>query len=83
MLVKEFNFSFKFYNKRIDATCSVMQGGIHVNVPMYRTSIKQEKKHEVYIFYEINEEAKRFFTFDKSAVRGEIAAKIENVLKKH
>ena len=71
MQVSKFDLSYTFNGTKLPATCHKMTVYIH---PHIRVAVNREKgKADIYIFHEINEPKQRYFWFQLSGIKEEIA----------
>ena len=83
-----FEFDFKHKGKTIPATCFVYyheknsRPELFYNYPMYRVAINTHKlEPDVFVFYEVNRDDKRFFWYPLPDWKGEIAKSIGEYLE--
>ena len=71
MQVSKFDLCFTFNGTKLTATCHKMKVYKH---PHVRVAVNREKgKADIYIFHEINEPKQRYFWFQLSGIKEEIA----------
>ena len=79
MQVSRFNLSFTYKGSKLTANCQQMK--VH-NYPQIRVAANREKnKTDIYIFYEINELNQKYFWFQLSGIKEEIARVIAKKLE--
>ena len=83
-----FEFSFIHKGKIIPATCFVYyhekngRPELFYNYPMYRVAINTHRLNpDVFVFYEVNRDDKRFFWYSLPDWQGEIAKSIDEYLE--
>ena len=82
MQVSKFHLSFTFKGNKLNASCHKMTVYKH---PHIRVAVNREKgKTDIYIFHEINEPNQKYFWFQLSGIKEEIAAiisiKLEGIM---
>jgi len=71
MQVSNFDLSFTFKGNKLTANCHKMKVYKH---PHIRVAVNSEKgKTDIYIFHEINEPKQKYFWFQLSGIKEEIA----------
>ena len=79
MQVSTYNFNFTFKDDKLNATCHKMAVYTH---PHVRVAVNSEKgKTDIYIFHEINEPNQKYFWFQLSGIKKEIATIIAKKLE--
>ncbi len=79
MQVSKFDLSFTFKGNKLTATCHKMKVYKH---PHIRVAVNREKgKTDIYIFHEINEPNQKYFWFQLSGIKEEIATIIAKKLE--
>ena len=78
MNASTFEFSFTFQGKKMYATCQKFE--VH-NYSQIRVAIQKESQgEEVFIFYEINSPKQKYFWFELTVIKEEIAKTISKKL---
>jgi hypothetical protein len=79
MQVSRFNLRFTYKGSKLTATCQKMKVYKH---PHLRVAVNKEKgKTDIYIFHEINEPKQKYFWFQLSGIKEEIATIIAKKLE--
>ena len=78
MLLLEFDMNFTFRGQKMCATCQKMKV---YNYPHIRVAVHKEKgRADIFIFHEINEPNKKYFWYELSGIKEDMAKIISGKL---